>query len=71
MALWAMRLLRVSLRQPVATTKILSKRDCFKVLRIYTATVSAQMVNLQAVGDRPDKQFVGHPVREKSFVVLR
>ena len=55
----AVRLSGVASGEALASPLVLSGRDGFEVRRIHAGSVAAQMVDLEALGDRADEQLVG------------
>lgn len=75
MAALAMSLLAVRMIRPThlvvvlplpawrSTTNVHGRGDRLEVVRVNTASVAAEMVQLQAVGDRSDESFPNQPMR--------
>lgn len=62
MAALAMRLLALGLHRGVSSALIYQACHWFEMSGIHTSPVAAEMVNLQPIGDLPDKQFVSEPM---------
>lgn len=53
----------------LAPKYVLGASDYFHVGWVDTGRITAQMVNREAIGDRPDIEFVAHTMREQGSTV--